>query len=342
MPVTIRDIARFSRVSTATVSRVINNSPNVTEQTRKAVQRALRELDYRPPVIARALTRQSLKTIGLMIPEIANLYYPVVIKAIEDELSKLNFNILLCISEESVAKERRYIDNLLTKGVDGMIFLGTRPALTRDEHIVRLSDKIPVLLVNDYILGSNVHSVMADEVEGSYKATCYLIGLGHRRIGFVTGNVDFTTYKYKRTGFERAMADNRIEVEERFVVEEDPHERGGYRAGIRLLDLPERPTALFTVSDQVAIGIMQAYYERGLSIPTDLSLVGFGDMPIAAALHPPLTTVNQFPERTGQIAAQTIIKMIRNEELEQKRIILDPQLTIRRSCAPIGETGKGE
>ncbi len=335
MSVTIRDIAQKSNVSIATVSRVLNNSANVSGETRIKVEKAIRELHYTPPALKRNFPRESTDTIGLLLPDIKNIFYPAVIRGIEEELEKNDYNFFLCITDENIDKEKKYLNTLLKKGVEGIVFLGTRPTEETSEHVVNLSQRMPVLIINDYIIGSNVYSVMTDEVDGAYKANRYLIDLGHTKIAFINGDVEFTTYRYKFRGYEHALLDNNVPVRDEYIIKETPYEIGGYRGAKKLLAFKDPPTAIFTASDQIAVGVIQAIYEEGYSIPDDFSLIGFSDIPLAAELYPPLTTVNQFPYKTGKLAASIIMKLIRNEELEQRKIILETHLSIRKSCKSI-------
>lgn len=334
MAVTIRDVAKHAGISIATVSRVLNNSPDVTDETRRKVEESITKLGYVPPVTARGFNRRSLKTVGVLIPDINNMYYPAVIRGIEDAFSAVNYNIFLCNTDEDIEEEKQYIRSLLDKGVDGIMFLGTRPT-GGSEHLENIGKKLPVLMINDYLLGSDIPSVMADEVEGAYKAIDYLLGLGHRDIAFINGDVDFTTYHYKYLGYERAFKNNGLAVREELIVKEDPHEEGGYRAAQTLLDAIHQPTAIFTASDQIAVGVMKAVYERGMSIPGDYSLIGFSDIPIAKQLYPELTTVNQFPYRTGTTAVKVMMDLIIGKRPEQKKILLEPELSVRKSCRPV-------
>ena len=335
MSVTIRDIAQKSNVSIATVSRVLNNSANVSGETRIKVEKAVRALNYTPPALKRNFPRERTDTIGLLMPDIKNIFYSAVIMGIEEELEKNDYNFFLCITDENIDKEKKYLNTLLKKGVEGIVFLGTRPTEVTSEHVVNLSQRMPVLIINDYIIGSNVYSVMTDEVDGAYKAIRYLIDLGHSKIAFINGDVEFTTYRYKFRGYEHALRDNKIPAREEYLIKETPYEVGGYRGAKKLLALQDPPTAIFTASDQIAVGVIQAIYEEGYSIPEDFSLIGFSDIPLAAELYPPLTTVNQFPYKTGKLAASIIMRLIRNEELEQRKIILETHLSIRKSCQSI-------
>jgi len=329
---TIRDIAKYANTSIATVSRVLNDSPSVGEATKEKVKQAIIDLGYTPPKIAQALSGQNINTIGLLMPDINNMYYPAVIRGIEDEFLKNNYHILLCNTDEDIKKEKKYIHNLLTKGVEGIIFLGTRPINQDNSHIIELSKTLPVLMISDYILGSNVYSIMTDETEGAFKAVDHLIQLGHSSIAFINGNAEYTTYRYKHEGYKKALESNGIPYDTGKVINVDPHEEGGYTAGRQLLAMDPMPTAVFAASDQIVIGLYRSLQEQGKSIPEDISVFGFSNISISQQLYPPLSTVNQFPYYTGQLATQIFLKLCNKETIIQKRILLEPQLAIRSSC----------
>ncbi len=338
MTVTINDVARKAKVSVATVSRVINDSILISERTKKNVRKAIKELDYKPYARARQLIKKSLRAVALLIPDIKNIFYPIVIRGVEDELEKNDYSLFICNTDENIEKERKYLDTLIDKGVDGMIFLGTRPAELKQQYIINLSEKMPVLMINDYMIGSNVYSVMTDETEGAYQAVNYLIGLGHKKIAFINGDVDYTTYRYKYRGYERALEANGLEVDGKYHIKETPYEGGGYLGTKKILQMKEeRPTAIFTASDQIAVGVYKAIYEAGLKIPGDFSVVGFSGIPLSKELYPELTTIDQLAYSTGNLAGGTLLKLIAGKTLEQKRILLEPKLVVRNSCRDISE-----
>jgi len=337
LAVTIKDIAKKAGVSTATVSRVLNDSALISDETKKIVRRIMKELGYSRFTKAENMVKRSMKTVGLLVPDIRNIFLPLLVKAVEDEMDKNSYNIFLCHTDGNIAKEKRYLDTLLEKGVDGIILIGTRPAKLNHKYISNLSEKIPVMIINDYIIGSNVYSVMADEVEGSYKAITHLISLGHKKIAFINGDVDYTTYRYKNRGYEKALNDNDIEINPDYIIKEAPYEDGGYRGAEKLMDLPDRPTAIFTASDQIAIGAIRAVYKKGYKIPDDVSLVGISGLPLSAELYPSLTTVDVFPHIAGKTAASILLKLIKGEKLTQKKILIEPKLVIRESVRSIIE-----
>ena len=335
MSVTIKDIAKKANVSTATVSRVLNDSALISDETKKIVSDVMKELGYSRFTRAENMVRKTMKTIGLLIPDIKNIFLPLLVKAVEDEMDKNGYNIFLCHTDENIAREKRYLDTLLAKGVDGIVLVGTRPAKLNHEYISNISKKIPVMIINDYIIGSNVYSVMADEVEGSYKAISYLISLGHKKIAFINGDVDYTTYRYKYRGYEKALSDNAIEINPGYIIKETPYEDGGFRGAEKLMALPDRPTAIFTASDQIAIGVIRGVYESGYIIPDDVSLVSISGLPLSAELYPSLTTIDVFPSIAGRTAASILLKLINGEKLTQKKILIDPKLIIRESAKSI-------
>lgn len=334
LPTTIRDIAKLANVSIATVSRVVNSPEKVEESTRARIKQIMQELDYRPNALARGLKVSSTKTIAIMIPDINNLFYPAVVRGTEDTFEKNDYSVFLCNTDKDIEKEIRYINVLLEKRVDGIIFMGTRPVQKKEnEHIIELSRKIPVVLVNDYILGANIYAVLTDEVEGAYNAVEYLIKLGHKKIAHVTGEIDvFTTYQNKYKGYEMAMKDHGLQINGAYVASDAPYPEGGYAAAKKLLQQKDRPTAIFAASDQIAMGVMKAIAENSLGVPRDISVVGYANVPISGDLWPELTTVDQFPYETGKIAAEVMTSILSGNNTLQKKVILEPQLLIRKSC----------
>ncbi|MCL4386248.1 MAG: LacI family transcriptional regulator [Cyanobacteria bacterium] len=335
MASTIKEIAKKAGVSIATVSRVINDFAGISLKTKQRVLEAIDELNYKPFAQAQDLIKKELKIIGLIISDLKNYFIPLLIKGLEEELRIKNYNIFLCDTNENINIEKEYLETLQSKGVNGIVFLGTRPIKSKSDYISKLSNNIPVLIINDYVIGSNIYSVMTDEVEGSYKAVSYLIASGHNKIAFINGNTNYTTFRYKLKGYLKALHDNNITINPDYIIKDTPYEIGGYNAANKLLAQNDKPTAILTASDQIAVGVYRAIYEKGFKIPDDFSIIGYSGIPLAAELYPPLTTVDQFPYNTGKIAGSVLIKLIEKENLEQKRIILEPKLVIRESCKSV-------
>lgn len=333
MSITIKDIAKMANVSTASVSRVLNNPEKVKADTRAVIEDIIKKNNFKPNALARGLLKNATNTIGVVIPDINNLFYPAVIRGIEDYFEQMNYNIFLCNTDIKIEKEIKYVNTLLEKRVDGILFLGTRPVdQSKSNHIKALSERIPVLIINDTILGSKVYSVVTDEIEGAYKIVKYLLELGHTRIAHITGDSEYSTYQNKKEGYLTALGEHHIKLGDDYIIKDVPYPEGGYRAAMKLLDMAGAPTAIFTASDQIAVGVIKAVFEKGYRIPEDISIAGYANIPMSGYLYPELTTVDQFPYETGRIAAETLYKLINGEKLMQKRIILEPQLLIRKSC----------
>ena len=329
---TIVDIAELAETSVATVSRVINNKGYVSELTRIQVEKAISKLNYIPRVISMSNAKKNLRNVGILVPDLNNYFYPLELMGIEKELEKKEYNIFLCNTYEQIDKEMKYIANLLKKGVDGIILVGSRSTHINNEHVVALAEKIPVVMTNDFIVGSNVYSVMIDVVNGAFKAVKHLIDLGHKKIAFINGNSEYSTFAYKYKGYQQALTNENIEVPSKYIVNETPYETGGFAGMQKLLALNDPPTAVFTASDQMAVGGISAIYKAGLQVPGDISLVGFSNIPLSEHLHPSLTTIDAYPYRVGKLAAETMINVLNHKKQDSRKIILEPQLIERNTC----------
>lgn len=333
MSKTIIDVARHAKVSTATVSRVLNDSNSVKPETRDRVLSAIQHLNYMPNALARGLIAGTTNTIGVIIPDINNIFYPEVVRGICRFLEDNDYVAFLCNTDGNMVSEKRYIQTLLERRVDGIIFLGTRPVdAKQNEHIRKLAETVHVVMINDQLLGSNVYSVLTDEVEGSYKAVSKLIEFGHTEIALVTSYEGFTTYNSKQRGYEVALRDHGIDIDETRIVRDTPYADGGKRATDRLFDKGIHFSAVLAASDQIAMGVIRSILERGHRIPEDFSVVGFSGCSIAPDLYPSLTTVSQFPHKTGEIAAQCVVSLINGERNDNnKTTMITPELILRES-----------
>ena len=336
MATTLKDIAKEAKVSIATVSRVLNDSALISDSTRRKIRSVMNELDYKP-YTEKTISRKSIDTVGLLIPDNRNIFYPEVVRGVEARLEEDGFKLIQAYTDEDIEKEKGYLDIFMDIGVSGIILLGTRPAKLKHKYIINLSQRHPVIMVNDYIVGSNVYSVMTDEVEGAFHAVEYLITLGHKKIAFINGDVDYTTYRYKYNGYIKALDANGIRPDENYHIKITPYEEGGYLGAKRVLGMgKDRPTAIFTASDQIAVGVYKSINEAGLNIPDDFSIIGFSGTTFSKELFPELTTIDQFPFNTGSRAADTLIKLISGKNMEQKRFLIEPRIIIRDSCGKPG------
>jgi len=334
MSVTIKTIAALAQVSTATVSRYINNPDSVSEKKRQVLAQVIAEQNYKPNELARSLIMNSSNIVGVILPDINNIYFSPIMLGIEGELEKHGYSTFICNTHGDILKEKQYVDTLLTYRVAGFVFIGTRPCdKAKSRHIVELAEQHPVVLINDYIEDSSVNFIMNNEGKGVEQAISHLYDLGHRRIGFLNSHIPMTTYAYKKAGFQQIMRKLGLDWE-KFYLETNMYESGGHQAMKLLMERPELPTAVAAANDQMAIGAIRAVFESGRTVPGDVSVVGYSNVPMAGEIYPRLTTIDQHPIYTGKAAAKLLLSQINDKQPTHGTIWLDTKLVIRDSSAP--------
>ena len=331
---TIKDVARLAGVSTTTVSHVINETRYVSDELRASVLAAMEELNYRPNVLARGLRRGETKTIGLVVPDNSNLFFAEVARIVEDIGFENGYSVILCNSDDNLEKEAAYVNVLIAKQVDGVIFIA---AGSKYEHLHELAMAgIPVVVADRDIPQTLADVVLVDNERGGYDATRYLLSLGHRRIACIAGPSDLTPSADRVHGYRRALGEFGIPIEEKWIVPGDFRYQGGEAAIAELLRLDEPPSAVFACNDVMAIGALRAVRSAGLQVPGDVSIVGFDDIPLASAVSPALTTVAQPIVELATLAAQLLMSRTQSDQQDgpKQRIVLDTELIVRGSCAP--------
>lgn len=331
---TIADVAARSGVSTATVSRVLSGAVAARPATRERVLAAARELNFQPSGVARALKRQETRTIGLLITDIANPFFPQIVRSVEDEAHARGYGVILCNAADDPERELAYLDLLVERRVDGLIVASARA--TR-RHLDRLAlSPMPVVLVNSGAPGSGLPSIGTAHQRGARLAADHVIELGHRRLGHITAAPEHAAAaRARRAGIGHAM--RRIGLDPgslRLVVADDEHVAGGQRAAELLLAEPEPPTAVVCYNDLIAIGALRAARNAGLRVPDDLSIVGFDDIEMAAWTDPPLTTIRQPTGLLGRWAVERLAAALRGEAIDAAPVALEPTLVLRASTAP--------
>lgn len=328
---TIADVAHRSGVSTATVSRVLSGAAPARAATRERVLAAARELDYRPSGIARALKRSQTRTIGLLVTDISNPFFPQVVRAIEDEAHRRGYGVLLCNAADDPDRELAYLDLLLERRVDGLIVASAR---TTRRHAARLGEvPMPVVLVNAETSAGSLPSVTVAHRLGARMATAHLLELGHRRIGHVAGPMtQAAASRLRLAGVTDALRVADIDPSSLLVAEGNEHVDGGERATEQLLAEAIRPTGIVAYNDLSAIGALRAIRAAGLSVPEDLSVIGFDDIELASWTDPPLTTIRQPTETLGRRAVQHLIDG--DPSRRPMAVVLDPTLVVRGSTGP--------
>ncbi len=328
----IKDVAKKAGVSVATVSRVLNNNPNVKPHLKESVLDAMKELQYRPSGIARSMRNQSVPVVGLIISDIQNPFFTSMVRAVEDKALENGYTVLLCNSDEDPEKEQLYINVLSRERVAGIIIIPSHESCC--EGLKNLN--IPIVIVDRRLNVINTDRVMLDNVYGSKVATRHLIELSHKRIGLVGAPLNVSVGVDRRQGYVEALEEAGLPVDESLIAIGNFKEEGGYQAAKRLLELPDRPTALFPVNNLMTMGTLQAIYEFNLKIPQDVSIIGFDDMPWLSLINPPLTAVRQPVYQIGAEAAEILFDRIEgNLDAPIKTIVLRPELVVRSSTARI-------
>lgn len=303
---TIRDVARHAGVSTATVSRALSGLSTVRPATRDTVVAAATTLGYRPSGIARSLKLRSTRTLGLLVTDIANPYFPEIVRAVEDAALERGHTLLLCTGAEDPGREAMYLELLAERRVDGIIIASSG---LQERHREWLSGaRVPVVLVNCTSVGPALPAILSDNQSGGRLAAEHLLGLGHRHLGHVSAPRRYTAAGERLEGIEEAVA--AYADAELAVVEGDAHVEGAETATHALLDRHPETTGVLCYNDLSAIGALRALRARGLQVPGDMSVVGYDDIAAAGWVEPPLTTVTQQTATMGRWAVERLTERI--------------------------------
>lgn len=329
MKPTIYDVARLAGVSIATVSKVINNTGSISEKTRKKVMKVIEQLNYQPNVMATALTGKYTHSIGLLIPDLANPFFSELARSIEDRGHELGFSLMICSTDYIPEKEAKYIDLLKRKSVDGIILASGFENFRPVEQL--LEEHFPVCIVARAIPSIAVNTVSLDDFMGGYEATSYLIQQGHRRIAIVARDV--WSNRERMRGYVKALEDYGLKPYEVFEFVQESNVEWGKRMAAMLLQSSDPPTAIFACNDLLAAGVIEAAKERGLKVPRDLSVIGFDNTIVATITDPPLTTMSQPIKSMGREVMDLMVSEIRSEKEHKSRVVLMPQLVVRKSTA---------
>jgi LacI family transcriptional regulator len=342
---TIRELARRCGVSVATVSRVFNNYPDVSEKTRARVLEIARELDYTPTAAARTLVTRRSYLIGAVLstrtraPELKHPFFQDVLVGLKHRVGELGYDLLIVSSEsENGSGEVGYLRRCRHHHVDGVVVWGLDERDPELQKLVR--SRIPCIGVDLPALGLRTGNVMSDNVDGAEKAVDHLHGIGYDRIAFVSGLLTTSPGVDRLVGYRRALERLGLPYRDEYVEEGDFYLESGYAAMQRLLDLSEPPEAVFASSDLMAVGAIRAAQDRGLRVPHDVAVVGFDDVQIAPLVQPALTTIRQDKEGLGAAAGEALIRMIEDPTASPPAVTLPVELVVRDSCgARIGAAG---
>lgn len=339
MAATMKDIASRTGLGLATISKYLNGG-TVREKNRIAIEEAIKELDFTVNEFARSLKTHQSKTIGIVIPELSNVFITSIISVMEDVLRKKGYGILVCDSRTDEVLERQAVQFLLNKMVDGIVMM----PVSRNSHALEpaLQKKIPIVLIDRMIDGTEhfVDAVLVDNHRAAYESTSYLIEQGHRKIGILVGPKDVSTSLQRLQGYREALQENGLPVLESLIYYSDYTLQGGYQAAKVFFEQENQATALFVTNYEMTLGTILRVNELGLSIPEQISLIGFDNLELARIVNPALTIVEQPIHNLGVQAAEMLLSRFSGGQREKTvRLVLPTTLKFGRSVKKIIKQG---
>ncbi|MGM0862069.1 MAG: LacI family DNA-binding transcriptional regulator [Bacillota bacterium] len=333
MKTTIYDVAKEANVSISTVSKVLNHTGNISEKTKKRIWKVIEELQYQPSVVTS--TRKMMKTIGLLIPDIANPFMAELARAVEDSGRKKDFSVIICSTDNNSLREEEYITMLKQKHVDGII---VATGLKNSQAIRELIESdMPVVMLSRDIPHLPVDTVVADDFKGGYEAAFHLAQLGHTNIAVIAEKINNTSIKNRVIGFKEGLQVSGIKIDESAILD-CPYDLSTSKdISLKLLHQKHRPTAVFVTTELLGLGVLQAARQLHISIPSSLSLVGFDNSILAKISDPQLTTIAQPTEEMGEKAIELLIDGMAHSKQKKavQRVMLSPSLIVRDSTASL-------
>ena len=334
--VTIGEVAKYAGVSVATVSRVLNDSESVKPSTAKRVKEAIQKLDYVPNQSARNLRRSESRVILTLAPNFSNPYYSSILTGIGDLANHSAYSVLICNTGGQSENEARFLKMLDAHRADGAIFLGCR----KDNPLLKdYAQRYPIVQCCEYVPELEQPSVSIDNYAAAVETMQYLLAQGHRRIALLSADNAFISTELRRRGYEDALQEANLSCAGELIAmaDADYSYSSGLAAADSLLRTTPRPTAVFCVSDILALSVISRAHDLGLRVPEDLSVTGFDDVDYTTMFHPHLTTVAQPCYRMGQVSLEILLHMLREEQVPRKRTFLPHKLVLRESVSPLDE-----
>lgn len=330
--VTIYDVAKRAGVSAATVSKVLNGTGRISQETSQRILAAIDELRYRPSLIASALKKQQTFSVGLLVPDITNPFYAALARAVEDHALSHNYSVLMCSTDNTAEREERQLERFLRQQLDGLI-VATSEAM-RLEFLATLRDsQIRVVFIDRVVPNIPYPVIATDHYRGSYLATRHLIDLGHRNIAIFLEPLTLHSSLERLRGFVTALEEQDLRFDNTSMFSEGFGVESGYRLAQRLLaqySEQRMPTAIFAATDQLAIGALQHFHEKGIGVPEQISIIGYDDIQMAKMVSPPLTTVAQ---PIAEIGRQAFELLVSKQALSPTTTLLSPHVIVRTSTS---------
>ena len=326
---TIKDVARQAGVSVTTVSHVVNGTRRVSDEGRARVERAIRALNYVPSAVARSLKRNTTHTLGMLIPSSSNPYFAEIVRGIEDRCYAAGYNLLLCNTDDEPLRQRVVLSVLAERRIDGLVVVSTGDDPQLAGQLASLA--VPTVLVDREIDTLPCDLVETAHMQGALLATRHLASLGHRRIACIGGPVGVASSEQRTAGWRLALGELDLDAGD-LLCRGDFSSESGYSAMHALLRRERRPSAVFVANDLMAIGALCAAHECGVSVPDEISVVGFDDIELARFSSPPLTTVAQPKARIAALAVDMLLERIEGHRQVPRKVVLQPELRVRHSC----------
>ena len=331
MSITIKDVAKLAGVSIATASVAINNKSGVSDKSRIKVLEAVEKLGYKPNHYARRLITKRSKTVGLIVSDILNPFFGLIIKYIQDDIEKLGYTLLLRVSNEQIAVEKRIVDYFIEMDIEGLIIVPSLEMQPDLSHLYNLKKlEIPFVFITTYYKQIEADCIMCDLGEGSYQLTKYLLESGKENIYFLYGHNTLELSRLRLTGFIKAYKEYGLNYRDSQIVECYPDYSSGYSVTQKII-AQEKPDAIITVNDMVALGTMKCLKDNNIKVPDEMSVAGYDDLLYASILDTPLTTVRQPIEDICKESVRTLLNRINGSTYPKKKVLLKPTLIVRDS-----------
>ncbi|PJG84899.1 substrate-binding domain-containing protein [Conservatibacter flavescens] len=327
---TMKDIARLAQVSTSTVSHVINNSRYVSDEIKEKVMAVVTQLNYTPSALARSLKIKETKTIGMLVTATDNPFFYEVISGVESYCNQHHYNLIISNTYGNEERLQQNVDTLVQKKIDGLLLMCSESTFPAGNPI---NLPLPMVIMDWWPTELNADKIFEDAEYGGYLATKTLIKHGHTQIGIITGNLTKSIAQNRLNGYKKALAEHHLPLNPNWIIESHFHFEGGIKGMAQLLSQPHRPTAVFACSDTIAFGAYHTAWQQGLSIPQDISIIGYDDIHLAQYMSPPLSTIHQPKTELGKLAVETLLERIKKPIENYRTLVLKPQLVERGSIA---------
>jgi len=330
---TIKDVAKRAGVAPITASRALNNTGYASEAVRQRVRQAAEELGYTPNALARSLRSNQTRTLALVLTDVTNPFWTTVARGVEDTASEAGFHVILCNTDESEVKQETYINTLVEKRVDGILFV---PAGCNTQPIKFLNQQnIPVVVLDRWLPGIQVDNVRCDSVGGAYSLTRVLLELGHRKIAVISGPRGVSSAEDRVSGFLKALNEEGIKPTPDWIRYGAFTIDSGQAMTQEIISLEKRPTALFACNNFLAIGAMKTFQKAKLNVPHDISVVSFDDLPTSMVVNPFLTAAAQPAYEMGKRATQLLLDRLKSDRPTPPQEIILPVAILRRQSTQV-------